>query len=163
MTADEALPSLEDEFASPEAATEPQAPVSVDLPEELQGDLVAIESGASMVADAAPTRPTDPVVAPIELEEKPAVSEQLTTTVAAAAAPVSAVVSTGPVSIPQQYREEPSTGDQTSGSIYDTASYHQPLEHPAQKKSGWLWVIWVLILLILGAGGGALAYLYLLQ
>ena len=164
MVADEAMPSPEDEFTSPEPADETQLPVSIDLPEELQGDLVAIESGdSSAMPDSAPIQTAEPASAEIEPEVKPVVNEQPAVAMAAAVSTAPSVVSSGPVSIPQQYREEPSTGDQTSGSIYDTASYHQPLEHPAQKKSGWLWVIWVLILLILGAGGGALAYLYLLQ
>jgi hypothetical protein len=163
MVADEAMPSLEDEFASPEVVEASQSPAPIDLPEELQGDLVAIEAGDSSVTpEVPPVLPTETPTEASEPEKKPVTSEQ-PMVVPAAATSAPAVMSTGPVSIPQQYREEPSTGDQTSGSIYDTASYHQPLEHPAQKKSGWLWVIWVLILLILGAGGGALAYFYLLQ
>jgi len=67
-----------------------------------------------------------------------------------------------PTSIAQQYKEEPSTSDQQSGSIYDTDAYHKPLTHPAKKKSGWLWVLWIVILLIVGAGGGAAVYFYVI-
>ena len=67
-------------------------------------------------------------------------------------------VSTGPTSIPQQYREEPSTGDKDNGAIYDTDTYHQPIAHPAKKKSGWMWVVWIVAILLLGAGGGAALY-----
>lgn len=138
--------------------TSAQVP-SLILPEELQGDLMAIESGVSE-APSVTTTPRDASVlvdAPKEESKTETPKASVATSVQAAAAPM------GTGSIPQQYREEPSTGDQTTGSIYDTASYHQPLDHPAKKKTGWLWVLWVIILLILGAGGGALAYLYLLQ
>lgn len=130
---------------------------NVILPEELQGDLMAIESGVSE-APSVTTTPQD-VPAPIDTLKEEQKVEAPKATVATQAA----VVPMGTGSIPQQYREEPSTSDQTTGSIYDTDSYHQPLDHPAKKKTGWLWVLWVIILLILGAGGGALAYLYLLQ
>ena len=155
------LDTTEQEEVS-ESRDDVQAPAdAVVLPEELQGDLMAIESDTTAgnvtsesVTPEAATQPVKAVVA-----EKSFV----TPTAAPIAAAVSAASSTGAVSIPQQYREAPSTGDQTTGSIYDTDTYHQPLEHPAKKRTGWLWVVWVLVLLLLGAGGGALAYLYLLQ
>lgn len=65
-----------------------------------------------------------------------------------------------PVSINQQYAEQPSTGDQTNGPIYDTANYHKAVAHPAKKKSGWSWVIWIVVLLILGAAGGAAVFFF---
>ena len=60
-------------------------------------------------------------------------------------------------SITQQYTESPSTGDQTSGAIYDTASYHQSVEaaKPQKKTSPLKIIIWVLVLLIIGAAAGA--------
>ncbi len=64
----------------------------------------------------------------------------------------------GTASIPKQYQEKPNSGDESNGAIYDTTSYHKPLSHPAEKKSGWLWVIVIVIILLLGAGGGAAAY-----
>lgn len=159
-------PQIEPETTdlSVEAAGAPEetdAPVSgVILPEELQGDLMAIESGVSE-APSVTTAPRD-VSAPVD--NTPKEESKAEAPKASVAAPVQvAAAPMGTGSIPQQYREEPSTSDQTTGSIYDTASYHQPLDHPAKKKTGWLWVLWVIILLILGAGGGALAYLYLLQ
>ena len=84
----------------------------------------------------------------------------MTPAVEAPVAEPAPVVPTGPTSIPQQYQEEKSTGDQPSGSIYDTDSYHQPLAHPAKTKSGWLWIIWILLLLIV-SGGGAVALYFL--
>lgn len=64
----------------------------------------------------------------------------------------------GRISIPPQYKEQPSTGDTESGAIYDTSTYHQPLMHPTKKKSGWLWVLWIVLILIVGAGAGAALY-----
>lgn len=68
---------------------------------------------------------------------------------------------TGPQSITQQYKEQPSS-NQTSGAIYDTEAYHQPLVHTAKKKSGALVVIWILALILVGAGAGAGIYFFVL-
>ncbi len=141
--------------SAPEAPAEPQstptsAPVeAVILPEELQGDLMAIES--SQADTAAPALQSQPREA-----AQPVLGPQR---------PVAALrpQQTGPSSIPQQYKESPSTGDTTNGAIYDTDAYHQPLQHPVQKKPSWLWIVWIVGLLVVGAGGGALAYLFLLK
>jgi hypothetical protein len=159
---EEAAASVEAEVTpEPTASESVDQPVEVELPEELRGDLMAIESNISNEQAAVPQ---DSPAAPVAQTTRPTREPEMPKTVVASAAAAPAVsLPAGGGSIPQQYREEPSTSDQTTGSIYDTASYHQPLEHPAKKKTGWLWVIWVLVLLVLGAGGGALAYLYLLQ
>lgn len=65
-------------------------------------------------------------------------------------------------SIPQQYKEQPASGEEPSGAIYDTESYHQPLAHPAKKAHGWLVVLWILGLIILGGGLGAAVYFFVL-
>jgi len=67
-------------------------------------------------------------------------------------------------SIAQQYAEQPSSGDQTSGAIYDTATYHKAVDAPvAHKKHSVLtWLIWVLVLIAIGAAGGA-GYFYFLR
>lgn len=121
----------------------PALPKDVEpiLPAELQDDLMAIE------ADTNAGIPKTEEGQPIENlpKQKPIV----------ASVTPEPPVSNGPTSIPQQYREEPSTGDQGNGAIYDTDTYHKPIEHPAKKKSGWMWVIWILVILIVGAGGGA--------
>lgn len=140
-----------------EAAQLPALPKDVEpaLPEELHGDVVSIEADDSTTN---PTKHGDELAVqektqkdiyketPLETLKKPAV------TVTEAAVP------SGPTSIPQQYREEPNSGDQKSGAIYDTDTYHQPLAHPAKKKSGWMWVVWIVVILLVGAGGGAALY-----
>ena len=113
------------------------------LPAELQGDVVAAES-----TDLTPKNDVT------NLESTPAPE----TTSAEGATPAS--VSAGG-SIAQQYTEQASTGDQTNGSIYDTSTYHQPIEAavPAKKSSPLRWIIWVVVLLLIGAAAGA-AYFY---
>lgn len=130
----------------------PAAPdkVAVQMPEELQENLVAIESGAASKelptdissADTKPEPAEEPAPAPTPAPQQKEENSP----------PV------GPVSIPQQYREEPNTGEAENGSIYDTDTYHQPLAHPGKKKSGWLWVVWIILILLVGAGAGAALY-----
>jgi hypothetical protein len=119
--------------------------VEVQLPEELSGDLMAVE------ADTTHDELKQAHESKFGGAAKPQVAEP-------DAAPAEPATPTGPTSIPQQYREEPSTGDKDNGAIYDTDTYHQPLAHPAKKKSGWMWVIWIALILLLGAGGGAALY-----
>ncbi|MDB5161744.1 MAG: hypothetical protein JWM52_252 [Candidatus Saccharibacteria bacterium] len=71
-------------------------------------------------------------------------------------------IPTGPTSITQQYKEQPSTTSQPSGAIYDTEAYHQPLAYPAKKKSGGLVILWILGLIIIGGGIGAAVYFFVL-
>ena len=67
----------------------------------------------------------------------------------------------GPTSITQQYKEQPSS-KQESGAIYDTEAYHQPLAKAPKKRSGALAIVWILLLVLLGAGAGAAFYIYVL-
>lgn len=157
-----------DDVAVEDAAEQlPADPITVEqpLPPELQSDLMAIETDGGTTAE--PVNIAEEVKA--STVEK--VEEKLPSAILSPAqdkkplgepvvATVAGVVSTGPTSIPQQYHEEPTTSDQTNGAIYDTDSYHQPLAHPAKTKSGWLWIIWILLLLMVG-GGGAVALYFL--
>ena len=117
------------------------------LPAELHSDLIAIESDTtspevsesdSSVGEKKP----EPWKAPADQKEDSSESSKPSI----------------PISIPQQYKEEASTGEKESGAIYDTDSYHKPLAHPAKQKSGWMWVVWILLILVIGAGGGAALY-----
>lgn len=137
-------PPLQLDEAQAETTEEPVVVTDSDemprpfVPAELSSDLVAIESG-------------EPKVETAETQEKPAAA---TTSV-----PAEEKTPAGPSSIAQQYREQPSSGDQSHAAIYDSSQFPAPLSHPAKKKSGWLWVVWVVLLLALGAGGAVALYM----
>lgn len=130
-------PSLNDQL---EADSPKQSDVATDLPDELQHDLIKIESDNDTPKEV------------VEESKAPSFTPPVVT-------PAPAVVN-GPVSIQPQYKEELSTAPTEHAAIYDTESYHKPLAHPAKKKSGWLWVIWIILLLALGAGGAAALYYF---
>lgn len=102
--------------------------------EELSSDLVAIEASENNEPPVAADTPDTPK--PLDTQSTPL----------------------GPSSIPQQYATQPSSGDQSHAAIYDTAHYPEPIAHPAKTKSGWLWIVWVLLLLGVGAGGAVVLY-----
>ncbi len=106
-------------------------------PAELGSEILAIESGTATVESTA--------------EDKSAPSYKGVTTTPA---PVTAA----PVSISQQYREQPSSTPEDHQAMYDSAA-HPALAHPAKKRSGWWIVLWVILLLALGAGGAAALYM----
>jgi hypothetical protein len=134
------------------------ADVAPVLPPELQKDLMAIETDGDTSVPA--TTPAEEVPTEPAKEEAKADVPTPEKTEPAAEPATETPVPAGPASIPQQYKEEPSTGDQTNGGIYDTNNYHQPLAHPVKKKSGWLWIVWILLLLIIGGGSAAVLYLF---
>lgn len=136
-SADKETPS--EEVSSDDADAPAPAPSEVKkpLPEELNGEILALESSTTGEGEDAKD--------PAESTEMIAVESQPATG--------------GPTSIPRQYDEQPSSGDQSNGSIYDTDSYHQPLAHPEKHKSSWGMIIAIIVLLIVGALGGA-AYFY---
>lgn len=126
-----------------QAGAEPvqEESVATPLPAELNKDIMALES-----AD------TNPVSHAAEAEEL-AAGNSVTTSNASVQPPAGG-------SIAQQYSEQPSSGDQTSGAIYDTATYHKGVEAPVVKKTSKLtWLIWALVLVIVGAAAGA-GYFY---
>lgn len=154
--------------------------IAAPLPEELSSDVMALESDANTIAmptdevksevirqvaeqEETPVAQSDsvkslPTAEPVkETDEQPAEAPIAKPAVSSEPEPVTPK---GPISIPQQYREEPSTGDKGNGAIYDTDTYHhQPLAHPKKKKSGWLWVVWILLILAVGAACGAALYM----
>lgn len=113
-----------------------EAPAIESTPQELSPEIMNIES--SSMTDSEP-------------------EEHAASTVPAEQ--ILAVESTSPTDIVPQYTESATHNSEPSGAIYDTAAYHQPLEHVAKKHGGWGIVLWVLLLLIVGAVAGA-AYFY---
>jgi hypothetical protein len=128
--------SSSETFDQPVVTTDADETPRPFVPAELNSDLVAIESA-------------EPKTDMPDMVEQTAEADH--------AAPESKP--TGPSSIAQQYREQPSSGDQSHASIYDASQFPAPLNHPAKKKSGWLWIVWVVLLLALGAGGAVALYL----
>jgi hypothetical protein len=120
----------------PDGSSSDEPPVIPQVP-ELSSDLVAIES-TEKVDEPVATQTTD--------------TKEAANVVDAPAVPL------GASSIAKQYKSQPSTGDQSHAAIYDASEYPEPVTHPAKKKSGWLWVLWVVLLLAVGAGAAALLY-----
>ena len=120
---------------TPPVAEEPATP---PVPAELDKDIMALES-----ADTSPANS----------------GEEVSSTDATPVIPVPVQPPAGG-SIAQQYSEQPNSGDQTNGAIYDTATYHKGVETPVVKKTSRLtWLIWALVLVIVGAAAGA-GYFY---
>jgi hypothetical protein len=138
-------------------------------PEEFRGDLMQVEADTHMGVPK--TDQTHPINTKPEDEEplsSASSTQEESSETKETPKPVEASISEdekssseshmGRISIPQQYKEQPSSGEKESGAIYDTDTYHQPLAHPAKKKSGWLWVLWIVLILIVGAGAGVALY-----
>ncbi len=66
---------------------------------------------------------------------------------------------TGPTSIAQQYKAGDSSGNKDHTAIYDTSHYPEPLAHPAKKKAGFLWILWIILFLAIGGGGAVALYM----
>jgi len=147
---DSDLPLIDDfsnEPSVPEKATQPESSESTELDEDILMLEADNEDEFEKVEDA---EVPEPVVAPVA-------AEPITTP-----APVVDTAPVGPTSITQQYKEHPSTETQASGAIYDTATYHQPLAHPAKKSSSLLIIAWIVGLIIVGGGIGAAVYFFVL-
>jgi hypothetical protein len=71
-------------------------------------------------------------------------------------------IPSGPTSITQQYKEQPSSASQSTSSTYDTEAYYQPLTKPVKKRSGLLIVVWIIALILVGGGIGAALYFIVL-
>lgn len=119
----------------------------VQLPEELNTDVMALESTST---NGAPTTSAEVTASKdTAAVQAPAVQPE---------SPKTEPMQTGSGSIPQQYKEQPSTGDRTNASIYDTST-HQPLAVAGKKSSPVKWIVLALVLLIIGAIAGV-AYFY---
>lgn len=127
-----------------DAQLAPDATQTVEeLPEELHDDLLAIETNLAV--------------------EEPSLPEEVAVD-SGASTPDTAggkteEVASGPASIPQQYKELPSSGDQSNGAIFDVEDYHKQPAHPAKGGKAWLWIVLIIVIIIVSAGGGAAFYL----
>lgn len=116
-----------------ETIQQPKTEDADEMPEELQGDILSIE-----------TKESDAEVAPDVLETQPAPTIN------------------APVAITQQYVEKAQTPEVESGAIFDTDAYQQPATTGKAHHSGWMTVLWIFLLIILGAGAGVAIYTYVL-
>ena len=146
-------PSFENNAVSPDASpVEPEQTVAVEtpqpelMPDELKDEVIAVETNEVVHEE---------VASPEVVAEAPAAPSVVP----------DAQQSTATGAIVPQYQEQPSTGDQTNGPIYDTNTYHQPLDaQPHKKKSAVLtWILWTLVLLIVGATAGAAWFYFTTQ
>ncbi|MBH2007385.1 hypothetical protein I8H83_02155 [Candidatus Saccharibacteria bacterium] len=130
-----AVAEVEAELAPEPTVATPETE-NTPMPEELQSDLMAIESGET------PVTTPDPIDQAAEPATKPASA------------------STGPTSIARQYKEQPRTAseDDESGAIFDPQTYQQPIEHPAKKSSGWGWVIAIFVIILLAVAAAVAAW-----
>lgn len=171
------LETLEKDLSTESAELKNTPPaVTAPLPVELSVDVAKLDSDTTAGTDepsfadpklaaAAPIKNETLEVSPEDTESAMQTSEASTASVVPAASPSpspaarpvekSTQRSTIMGSIAQQYTEQPSTGDQTTGSIYDTEQYHQPLQHPEKKKSGLAMIVWIIVFGLLGAAGAA--------
>jgi len=122
--------------------------IDTPLPAELQSDLLSIESNEMVVQE----EPALPVV----ISTRPAALPSVVPPVVAK--PAQAVAT----SIAQQYKEQPSTDEKSNGAIYDVNSYHKAMVSPVKKKSGWMWILWIVILMIVSVGAGVAVYYFVL-
>lgn len=115
----------------------PTEAADIELPEELNNNLLAIETNLAVEGpiDELSVAPA----APLAEEKKQEI--------------------TGPASIPQQYQELPSSGDQSNGAIFDVDAYHKQPAHPAKSSSSWLWIVVIIIIVIVCGAGAAAFYL----
>ena len=63
-------------------------------------------------------------------------------------------------SINQQYAEKPNVVSAETGNIYNASTYSKVVAKKSAKKSGWMWVLWIILLLIIGAGAGVAFYFF---
>ena len=149
--ADADLPLIEDPIPSlqqTESAT--QAAQTAEVPPELHEAVLLLEARSEDEDEAeAKAKASKLDTLNIDAIESTAVVPELE-------------IPTGLTSITQQYKEQPSSASQSSGSIYDTEAYYQPLTKPFKKRSGALIIVWIIALIFVGVGIGAVLYFIIL-
>lgn len=149
LTSPDAASPDEPSVDANEPPATPVDAINSSLPAELHGNVVAIESES--------TGQNQPSTAEVETSNATEPTEEILETPAEKSVE-NTHTPPGGGSIPQQYKEAPSTGDQTNGSIYDTANYHKAIEAHAnggKHGSAFKIAIWIVLLLVIGAGAGA--------
>lgn len=125
--------------------------IDTPLPAELQNDLLSIESKEMAQSE-------EPPIVPAVMIAQPLVVVPPVATPVIVPKPAQTVAT----SIPQQYKEQPNSGEKTNGAIYDVNSYHKAMVSPTKKKSSSMWVLWIAILMIVSVGAGVAVYYFVL-
>lgn len=105
-----------------------------EVPEELHQDIVAVESQG--------VQPEAPSLVP-EVAAEPATP---------------APAANG--AITQQYKETAPVATDAVAPVFDTETYHKPIQHTAKNRSGAMTIIWIVVLIVLGVGGGTAFYYF---
>ncbi len=151
-------PSEPQESAKNEKTPVPTEPIVEEAPEEI----IAINSDAPKKQEE--TKDAQAMIDPTKIELQDDESRQLQ---AIESSEAMTLVASQPVAGVDNPSATPAASvaiDQVSGStsaIYDTQEYHQPLGHPAKKKSGWGLVVVIIVIIVLAAALGAAAYFIL--
>ena len=155
-TDDEPTPTDTDTEADDiQVAPSSSIPQNSALPAELHTDIMALESSNTTETTE---EAKEPAAAEIQSEDTVTTDAPVVAVAAAASAPSTSAAGNG--SIPQQYKEQASSGDAINTAIYDTSTHHQPLDVTEHKKHSPIkWIIIGLVILIIGAVAGA-AYFY---
>lgn len=118
--------------------------------------------GADTAAgEATQSQPIDSLSPTVEASPVPTATEDIPAEYHDQLVAIEAGETTSAVASPSpQPAVEATTPVADTSPIYDIDNYHQPLNHPAKKPSGWLWII--LIIVIVAICGGVAAAFYLL-
>ncbi len=130
-----------------------------EKPEELAPGPEATANDNEAVDESATEKASETVDLPPELHQDIAAVEATVPSEAeepAQAISKSEVAAGG--SIAPQYKEATTTVETKHEALYDSAAKGAPLAHPAKKKSGWSWVVWIILLILVGAGSAAAIY-----
>lgn len=120
---------------------------------ELQPDILAVEAASI----------PDPTTSATPASAEPKLAPEAPAPASPVASGTKDVGPSTPGDIRPQYTAEPSDAPEPGGIFEAAVNAPQPLKHPEKKRSGWLAVVWILLLVVLGAGGGAIAWYFLLQ
>jgi hypothetical protein len=140
-----AQPAESVDFSTPAQSSVPEAPLVDNQlppnPESTSGDNLAEQTLAKLEASE--------VAAPVEVSEKDAPS-------------IEKVESGDTEGLKNGGATEQTTtpAEASDSAIYDVNNYHQPLNHPTKRKSGWGVVIIIVVIIILAVVVAGGAYLY---
>lgn len=145
-------PSATSNMSSNETQLSPDPDAADALPEEFNGDLLAIETNLAetdQVLSETSVSSTDQE-AQADTVDKEKSEEKI---------PLSRESEESSKSVKELYEEHPSVDDQPEGAIFDTSAYQQSVSHPAKSTPAWLWIVIIIVIIVVCAAGAAAFYL----